>query len=106
MLSQRLRREGFEVIIARDGAEGIELANSESPDLIIMDLVLPNIDGWQATRELKAAPATSSIPILALSASVMSGDPDKALAAGCDDFEYKPVDFPRLLDKIATLLNQ
>ena len=105
MLTQRLQREGFEVLVARDGAEGIAIAEAEHPDLIIMDLVLPRIDGWEATRRLKADPQLRSTPILALSASVMSGDPDKAYAAGCDDFEFKPVDFPRLLGKIDKLLS-
>lgn len=104
MLTQRLKREGFEVSIARDGAEGIAMAKVHKPDLIIMDLVLPRVDGWEATRRLKADPDTADTPIVALSASVMSGDPDKAFAAGCDDFEFKPVDFPQLLDKIEKLL--
>ena len=105
MLSRRLEREGFEVLIARDGVEGIACARAEHPDLVIMDLVLPELDGWEATRRLKADPLTSRIPVLALSASVMSGDPDKAIAAGCDDFEFKPVNFPRLVKKIEKLLN-
>jgi CheY-like chemotaxis protein len=104
MLTQRLQREGFEVLIARNGAEGITMAGAQRPHLIIMDLVLPEIDGWEATRRLKADPELGAIPILALSASVMSGDPDKAFEAGCDDFEFKPVDFPQLLGKIEKLL--
>ena len=105
MLTQRLQREGFEVLIARTGAEGIAMAGEQRPDLIIMDLVLPEIDGWEATRRLKADPELGATPILALSASVMSGDPDKAFKAGCDEFEFKPVDFPQLLGKIQKLLN-
>jgi len=104
MLTQRLQREGFEMSVARTGAEGITMARAERPDLIIMDLVLPEMDGWEATRRLKADPDLKATPILALSASVMSGDPDKAFEAGCDDFEFKPVDFPRLLSKIEKLL--
>ncbi len=104
MLRQRLQREGFEVSIARNGAEGIATARTERPDLIIMDLVLPEIDGWEATRQLKADPELGATPVIALSASVMSGDPDRAFKAGCDAFEFKPVDFPQLLGKIAKLL--
>ncbi len=104
MLVRRLGREGHEVLVARDGLEGIATAKTESPDLIVMDLVLPVLDGWEATRRLKADPDTRAIPVLALSASVMPGDPDRALRAGCDEFELKPVNFPRLLNKIGSLL--
>lgn len=100
MLSRRLQRKGFEVIIAGDGAEGIAKAQAESPDLILMDLSLPVMDGWEASRQLKAADATRSIPIIALSAHALEGERAKALDAGCDDFDTKPVDFARLLTKI------
>ena len=100
MLSNRLQREGFKVIIARNGAEGVELASSELPDLIIMDLVLPEMDGFEAARKLRLSGNTRHIPIIALSASVLPEDQHKAIDAGCDEFEIKPVDFPRLLGKI------
>ena len=100
MLSQRLGRLGYDVIVARDGQQGIDMTKREQPDLIIMDLVLPVLDGWEATRRLKADPDTGHIPIIALSASAMPGDEGSALAAGCDDFDPKPVDFDRLLGKI------
>jgi two-component system cell cycle response regulator DivK len=104
MLSNRLKRRGYELIAATDGESGIALAKSEAPALILMDLSLPVIDGWEATRRLKAAPETRHIPVIALSAHSMSGDREKALAAGCDEFDTKPVDLPRLLEKIAALL--
>jgi CheY-like chemotaxis protein len=104
MLAGRLRRRGFEVIVAPDGEQGVALAGAEAPDLILMDLSLPILDGWEATRQLKAATETCRIPIIALSAHAMSGDRERALAAGCDDFDIKPIDFSRLLDKIHTLL--
>ena len=104
MLSKRLQRRGYEVILAVDGGEGVELAASEAPDLILMDMSLPVLDGWEATRRIKANPATSSIPIIALTAHAMDGDQQKALAAGCDDYDTKPVDLPRLLGKIEALL--
>ncbi len=106
MLSRRLRRRGHEVIMAFDGREAITLAQSEVPDLILMDLSLPLMDGWEATRRLKAAPQTQSIPILALTAHAMEGDRDKAIAAGFDDYDSKPIEFPRLLAKIQTLLGE
>jgi CheY-like chemotaxis protein len=106
MLTTRLQRRGFDVIVARDGAEGVELAASERPDLILMDLNLPLIDGWEATRRIKAAAATGGIPVIALSAHAMAGDREKALAAGCDDYDTKPVDLPRLLGKITALLDK
>jgi len=99
MLSNRLRRKGYDVLIARDGKEGIAAALENLPDLIIMDLVLPEVDGWEATRRLKTDPKTRHIPIIAVSASAMSGD-----EAGCDDFETKPLDFQSLLRKIIALL--
>jgi two-component system cell cycle response regulator DivK len=104
MLRGRLTRAGFEVAVAGDGEQGVAMAASEAPDLIVMDLSLPVLDGWEATRRLKAAPATRPIPIIALSAHAMEGDRAKAIAAGCDDYDTKPVDFPRLLEKIRTLL--
>jgi two-component system cell cycle response regulator DivK len=104
MLRRRLERKGFEVAVARDGAEGIAAAEQERPDLILLDLSLPVLDGWEAARRLKAAPATQAIPIVALSAHAMAADRDKALAAGCDDFDTKPVDFARLMTKIDALL--
>ena len=100
MLSNRLQRENFTVVIARNGAEGTQLANSEQPDLIIMDLVLPVMDGNEAASQLRNTEQTRHIPIIALSASVLPEDQHKAIDAGCDDFETKPVDFPRLLAKI------
>jgi two-component system cell cycle response regulator DivK len=103
MLKNRLSRAGFTVIVATDGTQGIAMASSEQPDLILMDLTLPDIDGEDATRRIKADPATKSIPIIALTANAMAGDREKALAAGCDDFETKPVDMPRLLEKMARL---
>ena len=104
MLSSRLQRRGFEIIVARDGAEGVEMAGRERPDLVLMDLSLPVIDGWEATRRIKAA--ASGTPVIALSAHAMAGDREKALAAGCDDYDTKPVDLPRLLRKIEALLDK
>jgi len=104
MLSNRLGRRGHEILIARDGQEGIDMARREMPALIIMDLNIPVIDGWESTRRLKAAPETRHIPIIALSAHAMSGDRDRALAAGCDDYDTKPVELSRLLQKIVTAL--
>ncbi|MDB4308058.1 response regulator [Gammaproteobacteria bacterium] len=105
MLSRRLERKEFEVIIAVDGQAGVNMAASEAPDLILMDLSLPVIDGWEATRQIKANAATQSIPVIALTAHAMAGDEEKALQAGCDDYDTKPVNFQRLLGKIETLLN-
>ena len=104
MMSNRLTRRGYEVILARDGAEGIAMAGSEAPALILMDLSLPVIDGWEATRRLKAEALTRNIPVIALSAHAMAGDREKAIEAGCDDYDTKPVELPRLLEKIAALL--
>jgi len=100
MLSRRLERKEFEVVIAVDGQAGVNMAGSESPDLILMDLSLPVIDGWEATRQIKANPATQTIPLIALTAHAMAGDEQKALEAGCDDYDTKPVNFTRLLGKI------
>ena len=104
MLSRRLQRRGFATIIATDGGAGVAMARSEQPDLILMDMSLPVIDGWEATRQIKADPATARIPIIALTAHAMTSDRDKALQAGCNDYDTKPVDLPRLLGKIEALL--
>jgi CheY-like chemotaxis protein len=105
MLHRRLTRAGFEVTVARDGAQGIEEAISSRPDLIVMDLDLPVLDGWEATRRLKSRPETQHIPIIALSAHTMTGDRERALAAGCDAFESKPVNFEGLIERIRSLLD-
>ncbi|MFZ2068340.1 MAG: response regulator [Xanthobacteraceae bacterium] len=105
MLSRRLVRNGFEIVMAVNGQEGLDLASSENPDLILLDMSLPIIDGWEAARRLKANAATSKIPVIALTAHAMVQDKEKALAAGCDDFDTKPVELPRLLEKINSLLN-
>jgi CheY-like chemotaxis protein len=104
MLSRRLARNGFEVVIAVNGQEGVDLATSSKPDLILMDMSLPILDGWEATRQVKANPATKGIPVIALTAHAMVQDKEKALAAGCDEFDTKPVELPRLLEKIKALL--
>jgi two-component system, cell cycle response regulator DivK len=104
MLKSRLERKGFSVIVARDGAEGIAMAVDQKPALILMDLSLPVIDGWEATRQLKARSDTQHIPIIVITAHAMAGDRESALATGCDDFDTKPVQFPRLLGKIQNLL--
>lgn len=104
MLSRRLSRRGYEVEVAVDGAQGIEMARSVAPDLILMDVGLPGIDGLEATRRLKAEPGTRAIPIVALTANAMAGDQDEALAAGCDEYDTKPVDISRLVGKIQALL--
>jgi len=106
MLRRRLERKGIEVIVAGDGEQGIAAAERDRPDLILMDLSLPVIDGWEATRRVKANPATANIPVIALTAHAMSQDKEKALAAGCDDFDTKPVELQRLLEKINALLNR
>jgi two-component system cell cycle response regulator DivK len=106
MLSRRLVRKGYEVIMALDGRQAVELAAAEHPDLILMDMSLPVIDGWEATRQVKAAPATRAIPVIALTAHAMAGDREKAIQAGCDDYDTKPIDLPRLLEKITTLLER
>lgn len=104
MLSRRLSRKGYQVLIAADGVQGVELAQAELPDLILMDMSLPLLDGWEATRRIRAIPRTRSIPIIALTAHALSGDRDKSIAAGCNEYETKPVDFPRLMSKIEALL--
>ena len=104
MLSRRLQRRGYEVVLAFDGESGVEMAQTEAPDLVLMDMSLPVLDGWEATRRLKADAATRHIPVIALTAHAMSSDRDKALEAGCDDYDTKPVELPRLLVKIAALL--
>lgn len=104
MLSRRLERRGYEVVIALDGESGLALAASEAPDLVLMDMSLPVLDGWEATRRLKASPETAAIPVIALTAHAMSSDRDRALQAGCDDYDTKPVELPRLLEKIEALL--
>ena len=104
MLRGRLTRAGFTVVVAGDGEQGVAMAASEAPALILMDLSLPVLDGWEATRRLKAAAETRSIPVIALSAHAMEGERARALAAGCDDFDTKPIDLPRLLNKIRALL--
>jgi two-component system, cell cycle response regulator DivK len=104
MLERRLKRQGFEILIAADGERALGMAQRERPELILMDLSLPVIDGWEAARRLKGAPETRAIPIIALSAHAMEGDRERAIAAGCDDYDTKPVDFARLVRKIRALL--
>ena len=104
MLSRRLKRRGYEVLIAVDGQQGVEMARSEAPELILMDMSLPVLDGWDAARQLKAAPETQAIPIIALTAHAMAGDREQALEAGCDDYDTKPIDLKRLLGKMEALL--
>jgi two-component system cell cycle response regulator DivK len=104
MLSRRLIRRGYEIITARDGAQGIAAAISANPDLVLMDMSLPVVDGWEATRGLKAAPLTRAIPVIGLSAHAMAGDRERAMEIGCDDYDTKPVELPRLLRKIEALL--
>jgi two-component system, cell cycle response regulator DivK len=105
-LTRLLRRRGYELLTARDGVEGVMVSQSEMPDLILMDMSLPVLDGWEATRRLKAAPKTQAIPIIALTAHAMAADRDKALAAGCDDYDSKPIELKRLLPKIEALLRR
>ena len=106
MLSRRLMRKGYEVSIAVDGRQGVEMAESAAPDLILMDMSLPVLDGWEATRQLKNADATRHIPVIALTAHAMSGDRERALEAGCDDYDTKPIELTRLLEKIESMLNR
>lgn len=106
MLSRRLQRKGYQVIMAIDGSQGVAIALSEIPDLILMDMGLPVLDGWQATEQIKASPTTKLIPIIALTAHAITGDREKCLAAGCDDYDTKPVEFTRLLSKIEALLDK
>jgi CheY-like chemotaxis protein len=105
-LARHLRRKGYETLLAVDGQQGVEVARAEMPDLILMDMSLPVLDGWEATRKLKAAPETRGIPVIALTAHAMAGDREKALEAGCDDYDTKPVEFARLLAKIQALLEK
>ena len=104
MLSRRLSKRGYDISVAGDGAEGVAVAKSQRPDIILMDMSLPVMHGWDATRALKADPETSGIPIIAITAHAMAGDREKALEAGCDDFDTKPYDLPRLLGKMEALL--
>lgn len=106
MLSRRLAKRGFQVVMAVDGAEGVEMARSAQPDLILMDMSLPVMDGWTATRKLKADAPTRGIPVIGLTAHAMAGDREKCLEAGCDEYDTKPVDFPRLLEKIQAQLDK
>lgn len=106
MLSRRLLRRGFDVAIAVDGAQGVAMAQTEVPDLILMDMSLPILDGWEATRQVKALPQTQHIPVIALTAHAMAGDREKCLAAGCDDYDTKPIELTRLLGKIDAILAQ
>ncbi len=106
MLSRRLERKGYSVVMAVDGAEGVARAASESPDLILMDMSLPVLDGWEATRRIKADAATARIPVIALTAHAMSGDRDQTIQAGCDDYDTKPIDLARLLGKIEAQLSR
>jgi two-component system, cell cycle response regulator DivK len=105
MLSRRLERKGYQVLLAVDGRSGVEMARTQAPDLVLMDMSLPVLDGWEATRLLKAAPDTRHLPVIALTAHAMSSDRGKALEAGCDDYDTKPIDLPRLLGKIEALLS-
>ena len=106
MLSRRLMRKGYDIVLAVDGEQGVQMAGSETPDLILMDMSLPLIDGWEATRQIKATPTGQNVPVIALTAHAMAGDKERALAAGCDDYDTKPVELPRLLEKIEKLLTQ
>ena len=106
MLSRRLERKGYEVVLALDGESGVEMATSQAPDLVLMDMSLPVLDGWEATRRLKANAATRHIPVIALTAHAMSSDREKALEAGCDEYDTKPIELPRLLGKIEALLSR
>jgi CheY-like chemotaxis protein len=106
MLSRRLIRHGYDVLVAYDGASGVELTGTEQPDLVLMDMSLPVLDGWEATQRLKANPETRSIPVIALTAHAMTADRERALAAGCDDYDTKPIELPRLLEKMERLLQR
>ena len=106
MLSRRLIKRGYEVVVALDGEQGLDMARVEAPALVLMDMSLPGMDGWEATRQLKAMPDTRNIPVIGLTAHAMAGDREKAIGAGCDDFDTKPVELTRLLEKIETLLRR
>jgi two-component system, cell cycle response regulator DivK len=106
MLSRRLEKNGYVVIIAVDGVQGLAMARSEAPDLVLMDLSLPEVDGWEVVRRLRAEDSTRRLPIIALTAHAMAGDREKAIEAGCNDYDVKPVDWPRLLEKIRALLER
>jgi CheY-like chemotaxis protein len=106
MLSRRLERRGYQVVIAVDGQQGVDMARAEGPDLVLMDMSLPVLDGWEATRRLKAEASTRAIPVIALTAHAMAGDREKAMEAGCDDYDTKPIELPRLLGKIEELLGK
>jgi len=106
MLSRRLERKGFSVVFALDGQQAVSLAASENPDIILMDMSLPIMDGWEATRQIKSQQNLNKIPVIALTAHAMSGDREKALEAGCEEYDTKPVDFPRLVEKMNTLLDK
>jgi CheY-like chemotaxis protein len=106
MLSRRLQRKGYEVIMALDGQQGVDMARTEQPDLVLMDMSLPVLDGWEATRSIKSAPASQHIPVIAITAHAMAGDKERAFEVGCDDYDTKPVDLPRLLVKIEALLQR
>lgn len=103
-LARRLQRRGFVIVTAPDGKAGLAAAQAETPDLVLMDMNMPEMDGWEATRQLRAAPATQKVPVIALTAHAMSGDRDRAFAAGCTDYHTKPIEFPKLLTQIETLL--
>jgi len=104
MLSRRLARRGYSIVQAIDGLQGVEMASTQTPDIILMDMSLPGIDGWEATRRIKAGPATGKIPVLGLTAHAMAGDRERCLEVGCDEYETKPIEFPRLLSKIEALI--
>ena len=106
MLSRRLERKGYQIVMAVDGGAGVEMATSEKPDLILMDMSLPVLNGWEATRQIKANPETKAIPVIALTAHAMATDREKALEAGCEDYDTKPIELPRLLEKMEALLNK
>ncbi len=106
MLSRRLQRKGYDVVIATDGAQGVSMAQDEQPDLLLMDMSLPVLDGWEATRKIKADPVVGAVPVIALTAHAMAGDQERCVAAGCDDYDTKPVDLARLLGKIELLLQR
>ena len=105
-LSRRLERRGFEVLLATDGRHGVEMAAAEKPDLILMDMNMPEMDGWEATRKIKSTPDAADVPVIALTAHAMTGDRERALDAGCSDYHTKPVEFPKLLAQIETLLQR